>query len=472
MAKGFLHNSITLSFFLNIQAEKVENSYGQEDNSLGLWSDCDQVGDRVTVYDGKKTSDPVLIRFCRGNAIPNIVSSGPDMLVVLDTSPFGSPIMATDSANGMELEVSIKFVEQNSLHYAQNSRACKFDIVSNGDGNNKAGYVSNVLHGLSANTTCRYRFQARPTELVWLTFQKFDVIYHKKDIYRSASCLNKLALYDPKTKIRIGEYCENSPPKLCDHSYLQSQNFYSSSNFNSKNQEEGLEFRACVGGNESYISSGNEFTLLETVGESTSVTSLEFVIRYEFIETAQDGSPNSMIDQQQQQSSESLGGFSCHRVFRSDSYSSRLSPQHESTSFAFSTPRNVLFYGRGGKKRLSCSYTFHGKPGERVQLLVNSLKLPQTGGCSSQPLLGQDHYTCQRRGPPGGKGRGFVWLSELPDQRTPLYQHCLCQNVKYQKHAPMVFLSNTSSLRLDFKVDDMTPSEDYKVREQLRRTDG
>ena len=452
----------------------MENSYGQEDNSLGLWSDCDQVGDRVTVYDGKRNTDPELIRFCRGTAIPDIVSSGPDMLVVLDTSPFGSPIMAPDSANGMELEVSIKFVEQNSLHYAQNSRQCKFDIVSSensgGKQGDKVGYVSNVLHGLAANTTCVYRFLARPTELVWLTFQKFDVIYHKKDIYRSASCLNRLALYDPKTKVRIGEYCENSPPKLCDHSYLQSQNFYSS--LSSKN--ESLEFRACVGGNESYISVGNELTLVETVGESTSVTSLEFIIRYEFIETVQDGSANTALTDQPEQTTTTAvqsgfrNGFTCHRVFHSDSYSSRLS-QHESASFSFSTPRNVLFYGRGGRQNLSCSYTFHGKPGERVNLVINSLKLPQTGGCTSQPLLGRDHYTCQR-GSSGRRTRGYVWVSEMPDQRTPLYQHCFCQNVKYQKHAPIVFLSNTSSLRVDFRVDDMRPSEDYRVRWKARPT--
>ena len=34
-------------------------------STIGLWSDCDAVGDRVTVYDGQDTKAPKLISFCR-----------------------------------------------------------------------------------------------------------------------------------------------------------------------------------------------------------------------------------------------------------------------------------------------------------------------------------------------------------------------------------------------------------------------
>ena len=47
---------------LAVLAQRVSAWDGAEDVSLGLWSDCDSVGDSVTVYDGSDADAPALIR--------------------------------------------------------------------------------------------------------------------------------------------------------------------------------------------------------------------------------------------------------------------------------------------------------------------------------------------------------------------------------------------------------------------------
>ena len=69
-----------------LEGSRVEK-YGQTDTSLGLWSEeCDAVGDHLTAYDGPGVpgaEPPVtLVRLCRGGPVPQIVSSGPDLLLV------------------------------------------------------------------------------------------------------------------------------------------------------------------------------------------------------------------------------------------------------------------------------------------------------------------------------------------------------------------------------------------------------
>ena len=71
---------------------------------------------------------------------------------------------------------------------------------------------------------------------------------------------------------------------MCDHSFLQRQQQQQLENMSSL-------LRACVGKNESYISVGSQLNLVQSIGESTAVTALNFVIRYEFVDTRQDGMP-------------------------------------------------------------------------------------------------------------------------------------------------------------------------------------
>ena len=72
-----------------LEGSRVEK-YGQTDTSLGLWGECEEVGDHLTAYDGPGVpsgSPPVpLVRLCRGGPVPEIVSSGPDLLLVFRNS--------------------------------------------------------------------------------------------------------------------------------------------------------------------------------------------------------------------------------------------------------------------------------------------------------------------------------------------------------------------------------------------------
>ena len=92
-----------------------------------------------------------------------MISSGRDIFVVFQSSPFSTPEMAPFASNGFELDVEVKFVEEGSLEYVRNPRNCRYEIDS-ADFFGKAarrtkrrsGVVSNVAHALPANTTCRY----------------------------------------------------------------------------------------------------------------------------------------------------------------------------------------------------------------------------------------------------------------------------------------------------------------------------
>ena len=147
-----------------LEADEVEK-YGQLDTSLGLWSECDNVNDHVTAYDGPGLPGTVLpsplIVFCRGGVVPQIVSSGPDMLIVFRTSPFSVPKVSPFSLNGFELEVDIKFVDKESESYVPKDSItgtpeCQFTFSSVA---RQAGEVRSVQHGLPDNTTCSWQFQ-------------------------------------------------------------------------------------------------------------------------------------------------------------------------------------------------------------------------------------------------------------------------------------------------------------------------
>ncbi|KAJ9599579.1 hypothetical protein L9F63_009940, partial [Diploptera punctata] len=74
-----------------------------------VWDQCNVVQDYLTVYDGSATTDPVLVRLCGGDVVPDIVSSGPNMLLEFHTSPFDNPFhpVPLSYLPGFELEVQI-----------------------------------------------------------------------------------------------------------------------------------------------------------------------------------------------------------------------------------------------------------------------------------------------------------------------------------------------------------------------------
>lgn len=85
--------------------------YGtSKSRELKVWSECDDVQDYVTVYDGYTTRDPVILKFCGGGEpVPEAGSSGHELLVEFTTSPFGTFLHPTpiQSLHGFQLEVEV-----------------------------------------------------------------------------------------------------------------------------------------------------------------------------------------------------------------------------------------------------------------------------------------------------------------------------------------------------------------------------
>ena len=170
--------------------------YGQVDTSLGIWNECDNVNDHVTAYDGPglpgvAPPSPLLV-FCRGGRVPQIVSSGPDMLIVFRTSPFSVPKVSPYSLNGFELEVDIKFVDIESESYVPKDRTtgapdCQFSFSSVV---RQSGVIKNIEHGLASNQTCRWQFQVRAPSPHKITFQCHILHYTCSIVSDNASRLS------------------------------------------------------------------------------------------------------------------------------------------------------------------------------------------------------------------------------------------------------------------------------------------
>lgn len=65
--------------------------------------------DYLSIFDGKSSEFPELARICGGDSLPDIISSGPDMLIVFQTSPFDSLFHPTPVSYllGFELQVEV-----------------------------------------------------------------------------------------------------------------------------------------------------------------------------------------------------------------------------------------------------------------------------------------------------------------------------------------------------------------------------
>ena len=64
--------------------------------------------------------------------------------------------------------------------------------------------------------------------------------------------------------------------------------------------------------------------------------------------------------------------FSCDREMRSVQAGGRYNSMQ---GFAFSTPRNVFLYGRGGQENISCTFRFVGGPDQKVEIKVSNISV-------------------------------------------------------------------------------------------------
>lgn len=66
--------------------------------------------DYISVYDGRTSAYPELARVCGGDSLPDIISSGSDMLIEFRTSPYDSLFHPVPTAFllGFEMQIEVR----------------------------------------------------------------------------------------------------------------------------------------------------------------------------------------------------------------------------------------------------------------------------------------------------------------------------------------------------------------------------
>lgn len=91
--------------------------------------------------------------------------------------------------------VQVIFVDEKSRSFVKENENCDFYI--SGD-ENSSGILENPKHSLPPNTTCRYHFQGKLNEIVWLSFVKYYAasVEAAANIDTTADCNAKLLIWD------------------------------------------------------------------------------------------------------------------------------------------------------------------------------------------------------------------------------------------------------------------------------------
>ncbi|CAK1556343.1 unnamed protein product [Leptosia nina] len=235
--------------------------YDRSQRVLKIWDQCNVVQDYLTVWDGPTRDSPVLVRLCGGDAVPDIVSRGPKMLLEFHTSPYDNPFhpVPLSYLPGFELEV-----------------------------------------------------QGRPNEVVWVSFVKYHAAGTEPAGFdQQKDCSSQLTIWDGAApdadldrklemtdkKLLLGSFCREESPRLCDHALLSNAT---------------RATRPCAP-SESYITTGPALTILQELRQGSALYPVSFLLRYEFVDVSEQGQP--LLDSKS----------ACDRVFKSaQTYSGRF----------------------------------------------------------------------------------------------------------------------------------------------------
>ncbi|KAK6637856.1 hypothetical protein RUM44_008278 [Polyplax serrata] len=412
--------------------------YDRSQRVLKVWDQCNVIQDYLTVYNGASTADPILIRLCGGDVVPDIVTSGPNMLLEFHTSPYDNPFhpVPLSYLPGFELEVQVIYVNVKSHNYVRDSSQCEFLITSF---DSQWGVLENPKHSLPPNTTCRYNFQGRRQETVWISFVKYYASNAELTSYDlSAECNTRLRVWngrvesktEPSNITLLGEFCRDEVPRLCDHALLSNATRFT---------------RPCARA-ESYVSTGPELTLEQHLRQGSALFPFSFILRYEFVDITKEGLDNTN------------SGNECDRVFNS-TYSPLLGRFH--------SPRSVFHYGRGGSQNISCILRFEVGQSERIKLTILRAKFGDRQ-CVSKIDERTERYQCASPQPitkrrnfrfsPLKTGVAELSVSEYPWPGIQILRDCFCSNL----NEPLVIDSLTSNVvELNFTVTLMNITQDF-----------
>lgn len=95
----------------------------------------------------------------------------------------------------IRMDVQVIFVDEKSRSFVKENDNCDFYI--SGD-ENSSGILENPKHSLPPNTTCRYHFQGKLNEIVWLSFVKYyaATVEAAASIDTASDCNAKLLIWD------------------------------------------------------------------------------------------------------------------------------------------------------------------------------------------------------------------------------------------------------------------------------------
>ncbi|VVD04805.1 unnamed protein product [Leptidea sinapis] len=170
--------------------------YDRSQRVLKLWDQCNVVQDYLTVWDGATRDSPVLVRICGGDAVPDIISRGPHMLLEFHTSPYDNPFhpVPLSYLPGFELEVQVLYVEKDSHSYVSSEGRCRFVLRSS---DKTSGVLRNPRHSLPPNTSCVYYFQGKANEIVWVSFVKYHAAGTEPAGFdQQKDCSSQLTIWD------------------------------------------------------------------------------------------------------------------------------------------------------------------------------------------------------------------------------------------------------------------------------------
>lgn len=371
--------------------------------------ECRAPEDFLLVYDGGSMKAPLLARLCGTASLPNITSSGPEMLVVFQAATSGRMNHLPNLVAGFELRAHVVFMREAAGRIPNS--VC--DYVLQSDGGSR-GTVSSPVFALPANSSCTYRFEGRRGEAVWLYFTKYHRAGAPQARPSHSPCPNRLAIYDGDKEVvgatrLMGEFCEDQLPPTCVRA-----------------RQRGLVSQPC-GRGESFLSLGSSLVVTQRFTDGTALLPLRYAIHYEFVRRGEAGrQPGSDCDH--------------------DFSSARSRKGH------FRSPENVFLYGRGGKASLSCRYSFTPRADEAVTVRVTSLGF-RGNMCKTVHNTQSDLFECIARLP----GSAVLEAWEEPWSLTRLPLGCLCD----ASAAPATFRSQARRVHLRFAIKDMSWAQDF-----------
>lgn len=93
--------------------------------------------------------------------------------------------------------MQVMFVNANSQMYTRQPNQCEFTLSAF---ESVSGELDSPKHTLPPNTVCRYNFQGRRHEIVWITFTKYHSAVDQSVFEAPTECMPQLRIWDGKLR--------------------------------------------------------------------------------------------------------------------------------------------------------------------------------------------------------------------------------------------------------------------------------